>query len=667
MVKMFLVAASAAAAVATAGASRTQMEVEASMAVRGVPTGWASTGRAGADEKLELVFAVKQTNLDLLESTLMDVSDPDSENYGKHLSNDEVHQLVAPTAECAAAVDSFLSGFGAQFASPNGDFVTATLSVSDAEDLLEAEYTTLFHADSNTTVKRTQSYTLPADVAACVDFVAPTVHVPKPVIPMAIPESKKNSLRAPLLGNTPKHLRELYNSTGVEGKAASNKMAVTAFLGQKYKLSDLQEFWKLYCDGITCGLGEPKLVGDATTGLFSGVEAMLDIESITGVAGNIEAEFWGFSGHAADDKENEPFFKWLTLLANTTDDDVPKVFSTSYGEDEDTWSNDSKDRMSAEFQKAGARGISLLYASGDEGANCEDNVMFVPQTPGSSPYVTAVGGTTGAETERAVGLSSGGFSGYYAMPSYQADAVKQYLTSSDLPPTKRGYNTSNRAYPDISAQATDFTVVANGIPNPGVAGTSCAAPTASGIIALLNDARLQAGQSTMGFLNPFIYKNIDLWNDITSGASSGCEGDDHGWPAVAGWDAVTGVGTPNYGQLVTAAVTPSETVCKTSEYCCPDAKKCLTPTNVSCADSADSCSDGEVCCPLTKLCVVAGVDCTPPTECKSTEYCCPDALHCLTPTHPGTLCDGKHHCASDEICCPLTHECVTASVACTPP
>ena len=59
---------------------------------------------------------------------------------------------------------------------------------------------------------------------------------------------------------------------------------------------------------------------------------------------------------------------------------------------------DSLDRMNVEFQKAGARGISLLYAAGDEGANCESDV-YVPETPGSSPFVTAVGGTTGAEKE----------------------------------------------------------------------------------------------------------------------------------------------------------------------------------------------------------------------------------------------------------------------------
>ena len=84
------------------------------------------------------------------------------------------------------------------------------------------------------------------------------------------------------------------------------------------------QYWSTYCDGITCGppSGAPKLVGDATGG-SAGVEAMLDIESITGVAGNVEAEFWGFSGRSPDNPENEPFMKWLTQVSQTSDDDVP--------------------------------------------------------------------------------------------------------------------------------------------------------------------------------------------------------------------------------------------------------------------------------------------------------------------------------------------------------
>merc|ERR1719221_2183983 len=134
------------------------------------------------------------------------------------------------------------------------------------------------------------------------------------------------------------------------------------------------------------------------------------------------------------------------------------------------------------------------------------------------------------------------------MPGYQKDAVAKYLSQEGLPPSSRGYNTSGRAYPDISAQATNFIVVA-GLPISGVAGTSCASPTAAGVFSLLNDLRLQNGKSTLGFLNPLIYENAAAFNDITTGSNSGCGFTGGGWPAKKGWDAVTGVGTPNYEKL----------------------------------------------------------------------------------------------------------------------
>jgi tripeptidyl-peptidase-1 len=246
----------------------------------------------------------------------------------------------------------------------------------------------------------------------------------------------------------------------------------------------------------------------------------------------------------------------LTKMASTSDADVPKLFSTSYGEDERAWSLPAATRLNTEFMKAGARGISLLYASGDEGSNCKGG-KFVPETPGSSPYVTAVGGTEPAEgfpnpgSESAIGLSSGGFSDYWPMPEWQKTAVSAYLQQSGLPPKSRGYNVSGRAYPDISAQATNFCVTPGGC---GVAGTSCASPTAAALFSLLNDVRLQNGQSTLGFLNPLIYKNADAFNDVTTGSNDGCGFMSGGWPAKKGWDAVTGVGTINYAKLAKIVV-----------------------------------------------------------------------------------------------------------------
>lgn len=531
---------------------RVHLELEGSPANKlAASDDWSLIGRSDSEQLIELHFAVKQTNLDKLESTLMAVSDPDSSRYGQHLSNEEVHAMIAPTQESLNAINTHLKALGITPVSmtPNEDFLKVDVTVQQAEELLQAEYYEMKHVSHKASVHRVMKYSLPHDVAPHVDFVFPTVHLPpKPRT------ARKTSDEEPLVANTPPVLRALYN-VDVEGVAADNKMAVTAFLDQKYKESDLTTFWGDYCsDGMTCGKGLPLLVGDETTGFFSGIESMLDIETITGVAGNVESEFWGFAGRSPDNKENEPFLKWLTQMSNTSDAEIPKVFSTSYGEDEDSWSLSAATRLNTEFQKAGVRGISLLYASGDEGANCVKGA-YKPETPSSSPWVTAVGGTTmSGGKEAAAGLSSGGFSNYWPMPDYQADAVKSYISSaSDLPDKKYGYNTSGRAYPDISAQATNYIVVANGFPNPGVAGTSCATPAASGVIALINDARVQAGKSPLGFLNPWIYKNMGAWNDITTGSGGGCSFAS-GWPASKGWDAVTGAGTPNYKQLVALAL-----------------------------------------------------------------------------------------------------------------
>lgn len=83
------------------------------------------------------------------------------------------------------------------------------------------------------------------------------------------------------------------------------------------------------------------------------------------------------------------------------------------------------------------------------------------------PYVTAMGGTREFSPEVAAYdtgtsfASGGGFSNYFPRPSYQDSVVSAYVTS--LGNQYQGlYNTSGRAYPDISAQATKFVIVWNG-------------------------------------------------------------------------------------------------------------------------------------------------------------------------------------------------------------
>jgi len=85
-----------------------------------------------------------------------------------------------------------------------------------------------------------------------------------------------------------------------------------------------------------------------------------------------------------------------------------------------------------------------------------------------------------------------------------------------------------------------------------VGGTSCSAPTFSGIVSLLNDIRFANKKNPLGFLNPWLYQTAvnpqaGAFQDITTGHNTGCG--TNGFSAIAGWDPVTGYGTPNYSNL----------------------------------------------------------------------------------------------------------------------
>ena len=210
----------------------------------------------------------------------------------------------------------------------------------------------------------------------------------------------------------------------------------------------------------------------------------------------------------------------------------------------------------------GLRGLSIFFASGDSGvggASTSSCSRFEPNFPASSPYVTAVGGTglpLVGKLEKTASLSGGGFSDVFARPDYQNAAVTAYLKNAPSLPAASYYNSTGRGYPDVAALAEGFTVVSNLIVSPGIAGTSCASPTFTSIISKLNDVRLNANKSTLGFLNPLIYTvfpTVNALNDITTGSNPGCN--TAGFQATAGWDPATGFGSPNYGLLAELVLT----------------------------------------------------------------------------------------------------------------
>jgi tripeptidyl-peptidase-1 len=263
-----------------------------------------------------------------------------------------------------------------------------------------------------------------------------------------------------------------------------------------------------------------------------------------------------------------PYTDWLDFVL--AQPKLPLVISTSYGDDEQTVPLSFAQRACAGFAQLGARGVSLMFSSGDGGVGdgnpnpatqqCFSNdgrnaIEFIPLFPASCPFVTAVGGTTGIP-EVAVSrfFSGGGFSNYFAQPSYQTTVVNAYLNALPKGTFAGLFNSSGRAYPDVSAQSDNFKIFLSGRAIL-IGGTSASSPTFAGFVALLNDARLNAGLPPLGFLNPFLYsKGFSGMNDITVGHNSGCG--TQGFTTATGWDPVTGFGTPNFAKLKTLVLAP---------------------------------------------------------------------------------------------------------------
>jgi len=288
-----------------------------------------------------------------------------------------------------------------------------------------------------------------------------------------------------------------------------------------------------------------------------------------GVAPNVT--FWFYS------MKNFNFWSDLTAwCAELLDEPSPPlVISVSYGSQGDYPSDAYMSRLNAEFMKIGARGVSIIFASGDDGAGCGGEASsngvkacdceFYASFPATCPYVTSVGATrflkdnSGPEGAVFLFKSGGGFSTNFPTQSYQQTAVNAYLKSSVKLPDACAYNATGRATPDVSALGDEYFQVINGGVDTPVGGTSASAPSFGAVMTMLNELRLNSGKPSLGFLNPWIYQtaaqNPEAFFDVTVGDNTTpdcCKsGELGGFDCYAGWDPVSGVGTPNFEVLKT--------------------------------------------------------------------------------------------------------------------
>jgi tripeptidyl-peptidase I len=584
-----LVSSASASSASFSTASRVEIERSPFTAAgRPAPRGWARTGRAlvdSASDRVELSFALARApeKLAELKTHFEAVSDPRSPRYGAHLTRGEAAALLKPVANAEAAVRRWLelehtAPGGCLHASnsavvealgPARELLLVRVSAAEAGCLLRAKYAEFQHAQSGLRLLRAPSYTLPRELAPLVDFVGGVLHFPEPFRVrrttqqvLVSPDGTKTVQRMPAaavaralefndsatagFGVTPRLVRDRYECSAAEGgKAPKNRQAAASFLGQYFDEVDLQEFYGLFMQEMV-GRTPDKIIG--SQGLIPGVEANLDVQYITSIG--LYTSTWVYSTQGLHDNQ-EPFLKWMSLVANETDEAVPKSISISYGDSEDSISAAYKRRVDVEAQHLGSRGISLLFASGDSGASCQnDGQKFEPNFPVSSPSVTGVGGTTTngfleSGPEVCNSLSGGGFSDFWPQPSYQKEAVAEFFKNSPHLPAKHFYNATGRGYPDVAALSAGFWVTYAGIPTP-VAGTSCAAPSFGAVVGLLNEYRMEQKKPSLGFLNPLFYQlgakhGKTAFHDVTRYCQSGCQANGGiGFCAVDGWDPTTG-------------------------------------------------------------------------------------------------------------------------------
>jgi len=319
---------------------------------------------------------------------------------------------------------------------------------------------------------------------------------------------------------TPACIQQIYKIPSTPAKShSSNSLLVTGFGDQFAQNDDLEEYLSILRPDISPNTSFTLRTIDSgqntQNASQAGSEANLDVQLTVGLATSVPVTFLsvGSGGGSMNDDGLGAFLDVAGYLlglghGRNRKEKRPSVVSTSYGFNEDELEPSAMRKLCNSYLQLSALGTSIIFSSGDGGVSgnifteCPNSGHFVPSFPSTCPYVTSVGGTTASTplntslplAETALFFSSGGFSSVFPRAWFQSSAVESYLTT-DLKSNYTGlFNSTGRAFPDVSAFGTSVPIIL-GAQKALVGGTSASAPIFASIIALLNARRLSAGPS----------------------------------------------------------------------------------------------------------------------------------------------------------------------------
>ncbi|KAI9066077.1 subtilisin-like protein [Trametes sanguinea] len=272
-----------------------------------VPRGWNPVRRADSDFVIPLRIGLSQSNMHSLEDFLLDVSHPESPNYGNHWSPAKVAETFKPSAESVSTVRGWLvdSGIGADRMrlNPSGAWLVANVTVAEAEELLGTTYYVYEHADTgHKQLGCEEAYHLPEHVSPHVELITPTLHFDAKVKRRSDVPVEKRSVKSKVgtagsgpvspksagtiknvyTGDqlehcdeqiTPACLRALYNFSYIPLATHKNSIGIVEYAPQVYNATDLDMFF---------GNFSKSQVGQRP-----------NLISIDG--GTVDVDFWGLS------------------------------------------------------------------------------------------------------------------------------------------------------------------------------------------------------------------------------------------------------------------------------------------------------------------------------------------------------------------------------------
>ncbi|KAF4626818.1 hypothetical protein G7Y89_g11340 [Cudoniella acicularis] len=571
-------------AVADQLASLGKYQVFEKLAVAPAPWIAKKDGHVDTDLSFKLRIHLKNQNIAAFHQKVFDVSTPNHVLYGRHLSRSEVNKILAPSPKGFVLVQEWLESHNlAQKSSVQNDWIVLEGTIGDAEKLLQTQYELFENTETGKVTARTLAYNIPASLHDYIDIIAPTTKFSTPSphmstivkdypafdtkISASSPSDIHDGLDVVACNTTitPNCIKALYKFKHFRGSRRNgNEIALAGFLEEYAQHDDLATFLATYAPEANGSDFKTELINGgknlqvSVNGTQNTGEANLDIQYGLALAYPTPTTYYSTGGRPPENTpyevDNEPYLEFLTYLLAL--DKIPQVISISYGDTEWTVPEKYAHTVCNLFAQVAARGVSVFISSGDSGSgsNCSSidpgKLQYTPDFPSTCPFVTSVGATFHVVPEVAVPFSGGGFSNYFPRPEYQDGVVDEYLSEHADPAFTKYYNTTGRAYPDISAQGVRFHLIVTG-QDGQESGTSASAPTYAAVVALLNSDRISNGLPPFGFLNPWLYsRGADGHTDIVGGKGSGCrQVNGSGFAAVSGWDPVTGFGTPNFKEL----------------------------------------------------------------------------------------------------------------------